>query len=146
MKMREAYIHGQERANWRVLDTARPGIRSHQRGAGKIKAIIVTAIIAFAVYAAVKIVPPYAAEYQLADKIQEQARFGVVNHNSDEQIRDNVFKVVQDLEIPVKKEAIKVEASNQIVKISVDYTVPIDLLGYHLDLHFTPSSENRSLY
>ncbi len=78
--------------------------------------------------------------------MQEQARFAVVNRYTDEQIRNNVFKVVQDLEIPVKKEAIKVEASNQIVKISVDYTVPIDLLAYHLDLHFTPSSENRSLF
>jgi hypothetical protein len=146
MKTREAHIHGQERGDQCALAAACPGIRSQQRGAGKIKAIIVTAIIAFAVYAAVKIVPPYAAEYQLADKMQEQARFAVVNHYNDEQIRDNVFKVVQDLEIPVKKEAIKVEASNQIVKISMDYTVPIDLLVYHLDLHFTPSSENRSLF
>lgn len=146
MKTREAHIHGQERGDWRALATAHPGIGSHQRGAGKIKAIIVTAIIAFAVYAAVKIVPPYAAEYQLADKMQEQARFGVVNHYNDEQIRDNVYKVVQELEIPVKKEAIKVEASNQIVKISIDYTIPVDLLSYRLDLHFTPSSENRSLF
>lgn len=146
MKTREAHIHGQERGDCRALAAARPGIGSHQRGAGKIKAMIVTVLLVFAIYAAIKIVPPYAAEYQLADKIQEQARFGVVNHYSDEQIRENVFKVVQDLEIPVKKEAIKVEASNQIVKISMDYTVPIDLLVYHLDLHFTPSSENRSLF
>ena len=146
MKTREAHIHGQERGDWRAAAVARPGIRSHQRGAGKIKAILVTAVLAFAVYAAVKIVPPYAAEYQLADKMQEQARFAVVNHYTDEQIRDNVFKVVQDLEIPVKREVIKVEASQQIVKISVDYTVPIDLLVYHLDVHFTPSSENRALY
>jgi hypothetical protein len=146
MKTREAHIHGQERGDRRALAAARPGIRSHQRGAGKIKAILGTAVLAFAVYAAVKIVPPYAAEYQLADKMQEQARFAVVNRYTDEQIRDNVFKVVQDLEIQVKREAIKVEASQQIVKISVDYTVPIDLLVYHLDLHFTPSSENRALY
>ena len=146
MKTREAHIHGQERGDWRAAAVARPGIRSHQRGAGKIKAILVTSVLAFAVYAAVKIVPPYAAEYQLADKMQEQARFAVVNHYTDEQIRDNVFKVVQDLEIPVKREVIKVEASQQIVKISVDYTVPIDLIVYHLDLHFTPSSENKSLY
>jgi hypothetical protein len=70
----------------------------------------------------------------------------VVNHYTDEQIRENVFKVVQDLEIPAKREDIKVEASNRIVKIAMDYTVPIDLLSYHLDLHFTPSSENRSLF
>jgi hypothetical protein len=146
MKTRDASIRGQERGDRRPLEAARPGIRSRERGAGKIKAIIVTAILVFAVYAAIKIVPPYAAEYQLADKIQEQARFAVVNHYTDEQIRENVFKVVQDLEIPAKREDIKVEASNRIVKISMDYTVPIDLLTYHMDLHFTPSSENRSLF
>jgi hypothetical protein len=121
-------------------------MRSREGGAGKIKAIIVTAILAFAVYAAVKIVPPYAAEYQLADKIQEQARFAVVNRYTEEQIRENVFKVVKDLDVPAKKEDIKIEASQQVVKISMDYTVPIDLLAYHLDLHFTPSSENKALY
>src|SRR6202166_3661407 len=146
MKTREAHIHGQERGDWRALAAAGPGVRAQQRGAGNIKAILVTAGVAFAVFGAVKIVPPYAAEYQLADKMQEQARFAVVNRYTDEQIRDNVFKVVQDLEIPVKRETIKVEASQQIVKISVDYTVPIDLLVYHLDVHFTPSSENRALY
>jgi hypothetical protein len=146
MKTREAHIHGQERGDWRALAAARPEMRSHQRGAGKIKAIVVTAIIVFAFYATIKIVPPYAANYQLADKMQEQARFAVVNHYTDEQIRDNVYRVVQDLEIPVKREDIKVEASNRIVKIDVDYKVPIDLLTYHLDLHFTPSSENRSLF
>jgi hypothetical protein len=146
MKTREAHIHGQECGDWRALAAARPEMRSHQRGAGKIKAIVATAIIVFAFYAMIKIVPPYAAEYQLADKMQEQARFAVVNHYTDEQIRDNVYKVVQDLEIPVKREDIKVAASNQIVKISMDYTVPVDLLSYRLDLHFTPSSENRSLF
>src|ERR1700688_183790 len=138
MKTREAHIHGQERGDWRAAAVARPGIRSHQRGAGKIKAILVTAVLAFAVYAAVKIVPPYAAEYQLADKMQEQARFAVVNRYTDEQIRDDIFKVVQDLEIPMKREQIKVINTSKVVSISMDYTVPVDLLVYHLDLHFTP--------
>ena len=146
MKTRKASIRGQERGIWRAVEGARPGTCTSERGGGKIKAILVTVVLAFAVYAAVKIVPPYAAEYQLADKIQEQARFAVVNHYTDEQIRDNVYKVVQDLGIPAKREIIKVEASREIVKISMDYKVPIDLLAYHLDLHFTPSSENKALY
>jgi hypothetical protein len=146
MKTREAHIHGEERGDRPAREAARRRVRSDERGAGKVKAIIVTVLLVFAIYAAIKIVPPYAAEYQLADKIQEQARFAVVNHYTDEQIRENVFKVVQDLEIPAKREDIKIEASNRIVKIAMDYTVPIDLLSYHLDLHFTPSSENRSLF
>src|SRR6202047_4373407 len=146
MKTRDASIRGQERGDWVAPTAVRRSVRSRERGSGKIKAIIVTAILAFAVYAAIKIVPPYAAEYQLADKIQEQARFAVVNRYTEDQIRENVYKVVQDLGIPAKREDIKIEASQQVVKIAMDYTVPIDLLAYHMDLHFTPSSENKSLY
>jgi predicted AlkP superfamily phosphohydrolase/phosphomutase len=94
---------------------------------------------------AYKILPAYVAEYQLADKMQEQARFSVVNRYSEEQVRDNIFKVVKDLEIPVKREEIKVVSNQDVVKISMDYTVPVDLLVYQLNLHFTPSSENKSL-
>ena len=116
-----------------------------QRGEGKLKAIIVTAILAIGVIAAWKVVPPYSAEYQLADKIQEIARFAVVNRQTEEQIRETVFKTIQDLEIPAKREDIKVTASTSKVTILVDYTVPVDILMYHVDLHFTPSSENKSL-
>jgi len=116
-----------------------------QRGEGRLKAILVIAIIAFVIYAAVKILPPYIAEYQLADKMTEQARFGVVNRYTEEQIRAAVFKEAQDLDIPITKEDIKVLASPSMVRISVDYTIPVDLIVYKLDLHFTPNSENKSL-
>jgi hypothetical protein len=116
-----------------------------QRGAGKFKAIAFTAILVFAVFAAFKLLPPYIAEYQLSDKMQEQARFAVVNRYSEEKIRDIIFKEAQDLDVPIQKEEIKVFASPSVVRISLDYTVPIDLLLYKVQLHFTPSSENKSV-
>jgi hypothetical protein len=120
--------------------------RRKQRGEGRLKAIIVTAILLAGIAAAWKLVPPYSAEYQLADKIQEIARFAVVERNSEEQVRDKVFKTIQDLEIPAKREDIKVTAGSQKVTILVDYTVSVEILGfYHVDLHFTPSSETKSL-
>jgi hypothetical protein len=116
-----------------------------QRGAGKLKSVVVLAIILLIGYSAFKIVPAYVTDYQLSDKIQEQARYAVVNRYSEDQIRDNIFKVIQDLEVPAKRDAIKVSASNSIVKISLEYTVPVDLFFYHLDLHFSPSSENKAI-
>ncbi len=104
--------------------------RCSQRGEGKFKAIVFTVVIILAIYLSFKLVPPYVSEYQLQDKMQELARFGVVNRYSDEQLRDNIFKVVQDLEIPAKREDIKVTVTQAVVKISLDYTVPIDLLFY----------------
>ena len=119
--------------------------RRCQRGEGKLKAIIVTAILVLGIFAGIKVIPPYVAYYQLNDKVQEIARFGVVEHNTEDQLRDKVMKTIQDLEIPATKDNIKVSAGTQRVSISVDYTVPVDILFYHVDLHFTPSSENKSL-
>ena len=126
------------------LQQHRTSLRA-QRGEGKLKAIIVTAILVFGIYAAFKLVPPYSAEYQLNDKIQEIARFGVVDRKTEDQIRDSVLKTIQDLDIPATRENIKVTSNPSKVTILVDYTVPVDLLFYHVDLHFTPSSENKSL-
>ena len=117
-----------------------------QRGAGKLKAIGYTAIVVLALYATFKLVPPYVSEYQLQDKMQEQARFGIVNRYTDEQVRENVFKVIQDLDIPAKREDIKVTVTQAIVKISLEYTVPVDLLVYSTELRFSPSSENKALF
>jgi uncharacterized membrane protein len=119
--------------------------RCSERGEGKFKAIVFTAIIVVGIFLAFKLVPPYVAEYQLQDKMQEMARFGIVNRYSEEQIRDNMFKVVQDLDIPAKREDIKVSVSQALVKVSLEYTVPVDLLVYSTELHFSPSSENKSI-
>ena len=123
-----------------------PARRRTERGASKVKTAIILAVLLFAIYSGVKLIPIYVAEYQLVDKMQEQARFAVVNRYSEDQIRDNIFKVVQELEIPVKREAIVVASSNAIVKISMEYTVPVDLIFYKTDLHFSPSSENKALF
>ena len=116
-----------------------------QQGAGMIKAILWTVLLVYGAFVAYKILPAYVAEYQLADKMQEQARFAVVNRYPEEQIRDSIFKVIKDLEIPVKREDIKITATQDVVRIACDYTVPVDLLVYQMNLHFTPSSENKNL-
>jgi len=120
--------------------------RCFERGEGRLKSVLTVAIIVLAIYSAWKIIPAFVNDYQLSDKMQEQARFAVVNRYSEDQIRENIFKVVEDLEIPAKKEDIKVVSTNQVVKISLQYAVPVDLMMYHLELHFSPNSENKSLF
>src|SRR5258708_33921392 len=110
-----------------------------QRGEGKLKAIIYTVILFAAVYAAVKIVPAYVAEYQLNDKITEQARFAVVNHYTEDQIRDIIFKVIQDLDIPPNREDIKLQNTNHGVMISGNTSVPVDFKVNHTKLNFSAS-------
>ncbi len=124
---------------------ANPENRKNERGAGKFKAILVTTILIFFVYAAVKMVPPYVSEYQLSDKMQETARYASVTRSSPDQIKDTIFKEMQDLDIPATREDLVVKADAGKVSISLDYKVPIDLVVYKFELHFTPSSANKDI-
>jgi hypothetical protein len=117
-----------------------------ERGEGKLKTILFLVIFVSFIVIGFKTVPAYVAEYQLADKMQEVARFSVVNRQNEDQIRDAIFKVIQDLDIPATKDDIKVTSTNSLVTISVDYRVPVDLLVYQTEMHFSPSSENKSLF
>jgi hypothetical protein len=130
---------GTRKRSWSA--TARRG----QRGEGRLKTVLFLAIFASAIFVGFKTLPAYVAEYQLADKMQETARFAVVQRQSEEQVRETIFKVIQDLNIPCKKEDIKVTTSSSGVTIAVDYRVPVDLIVYQTELHFTPTSENKSL-
>lgn len=122
------------------------GRRRFERGEGRLKGILIVAIIVLAIYTAWKMVPPFVDDYQLSDRMQEQSRYAMVNHYTEEQIRDNIYKVIVDLDIPAKREDVKIVSNNNVVKISLDYTVPVDVLVYHTDLHFTPNSETKSLF
>jgi len=120
--------------------------RRFERGEGRLKGILIVVIVVLSIYTAWKMVPPYVNDYQLADKMQEQSRYAMVNHYTEEQIRDNIYKIIIDLDIPAKREDVKIVSNNNVVKISLDYTVPVDVLVYHTDLHFTPNSETKSLF
>jgi uncharacterized membrane protein len=122
------------------------GRRRFERGEGRLKGILIVVIIVLAIYTAWKMVPPFVNDYQLADRMQEQSRYAMVNHYTEEQIRDNIYKIIVDLDIPAKREDVKIVSNNNVVKISLDYTVPVDVLVYHTDLHFTPNSETKSLF
>jgi hypothetical protein len=119
--------------------------RRSERGEGRLKALIYLAILILSIYVAFKLVPAYVAEYELKDKITEQARFAVVNRYSDDQIKDNIFRTIQDLDIPATRDDVKVQATNHGLEITVSYTVPVDLLVYKTDLNFSPSSEGRDI-
>jgi cell division protein FtsL len=134
---------GADYGNFGVCPVTRrlQGSMSSQRGEGRLKAVCYLAILIAAVFVAVKIVPVYVAEYQLKDKITEQARFAVVNRYNDDQIKDSIFHTIQDLDIPAKRDDVKVAPTNHGLVISVNYSVPVDFVVYHTELNFSPSAE-----
>jgi hypothetical protein len=118
-----------------------------------LKLVLGVFLLAAALYLCWALIPPYFANYQFNDVIETEARLGTYSTRTDEDIRNEVFKKAQDLEIPVSREEIKVlRVTNQIgqgsggVTISVDYIVHVNVPGYPLDLKFHSGTKNKSIY
>jgi hypothetical protein len=110
-----------------------------------LKAFLSLAFLAAVIFTGVKTIPVYVSNYQLQDYLQTQTPFWLTEHASDEVIRKNVLAKAQDLDLPVAADDLTVEASASKVSVNIDFHVPVDLKVYTLPLHFTDTSENRSL-
>ena len=119
--------------------------RSGERGASKVKTVLTLVIVGFLIFSGVKIIPAYFANFQLQDSMQTKARFAIADHRAVDQIREDIWKKVQELDIPAKKEDIKVSREQRSVAISLDYVVPVDLRVYQFNLEFHPHADNHTL-
>jgi len=129
----------------RLSTTAGSPKRDAEKGAGTLKAIFWTLLLAAFVYVSVKVTPALISEYEFQDGIQTLARFATMNRETPEQIRGAVLKEAQKDDIAIGAEAVKVEAVNGNVKINVDYSVTVDLSVYQWTLNFHPSVSNDAL-
>ena len=118
-----------------------------ERGGSKMNLIITLLILGSMVFAAVRVVPVYFANYQFQDAIESESRFALTGYpkKSIEDVRDDVWQKAQELSIPVRKDDIRIDETNGSVTISLDYSVPIDLAVYQFTLNFHPHADNHTI-
>jgi len=119
--------------------------RKGEQGGAKIKSLIVLIVLGAFVFCCIKIIPLYLANYELQDSMRQMAAYASAYRKQDDDIRADVEKKVQELGIPADSKDIQVSDVSGNVRISVDYTVPVDLAVYQLQLHFHPQVNNASL-
>jgi hypothetical protein len=104
-------------------------------------------MIAVAVYVGFQVVPPFFANYQFQDAIQNEAVLQSYSNKSEDDIRTTIFKKAQDLNIPIQEDQIMVQRAGGggSLSISATYTVHLDLPYYPLDLVFRPASKSAPI-
>jgi hypothetical protein len=121
-------------------------VRDGQHGGGALRAIIWTAILLIFVFVCYKIVPPYYANYEFEDWLKTQVPFLMVNHTSDDALIAAILKETKNEGMPVTKENIKIiQNTSQGINVQIDYNVPVDLVVYSTNLHFTPTMNSQAL-
>jgi hypothetical protein len=122
-----------------------PRIRNKERGEGKFTSILMLVVLASMAFAAFKILPAYFANFQLQDSMTTEARFAIVNRKAAEDVQDDIWKKIQELGIPAKKEDVQVVTSQGTVSINVNYTVPVDLIVLQHDISFHDTADNKAI-
>ena len=118
-----------------------------ERGGSRLNLLLALAIMGSMIFGAWKMIPPYFANYQFQDAIESESRFALTGYpkKTDDDIREDVWRKAKELDIPAKREDIKLNISNGVVEISLDYSVPIDLIVYQFSLHFHPHADNHTI-
>ena len=125
-------------------------IRSRQHGAGqhgggRLKTFVWLAIFASMIYVGIMVVPILVDEYQFQDAMTSTARFASANRQTADDIRASLVKEAKSEDIPIMPEDIHVESQSGNVRISVAYSVTVDLHVYQWTLNFNPSASNNAL-
>jgi hypothetical protein len=109
-----------------------------QRGGAKLSFFVTIIILGVMAFCAFRLVPTFFANYQLQDAMTTEARFATSTYpkKTPEDIRDDVYKKIQELGLPAKKEDVKVTTDGSVVSISLDYAVTFDLIVYQLTHQF----------
>jgi len=120
--------------------------RQTEKGAGHLKAIVITLILISLVYVGFKVVPYLISEYAFQDGIQDIARYASAMRQDAGKVRMAVLKEAEKDDIPVTSEDIKIEGTGGNFRISADYSVIVDLKVYQWTLNFHPAVSNNALF
>ena len=109
--------------------------RTAERGEGNLGCILWVLVLAVAVLIAWKAIPVKVNSSELADYMDELARFNAARESEDD-LRARILTRATELNLPVTKEGVTIQLSRDRVRMIVDYTVPVNFPGYTYNWHF----------
>ena len=101
-------------------------MRKSERGEGRFGFIVTLAVFCIVVFLAVKIVPVRIDGYQFKEVLREEARSAAV-HRNDRAVVERILATAEAMDIPLKKENLKLQRTKVELTISATYEKPVEL-------------------
>ena len=111
-----------------------------------LKGIVVVLLLIAAVFLAVKLFPPFVANYNLHSDTDNMAmQYTYAQSATPDAIRTDVIAKAKDHDIALTEENVDVDRTQSGVTINVHYSVPVKVPGRVIDLKFDFSSGNKMI-
>lgn len=106
-----------------------------QRGEGNLGCIIWAVVVIVVAHVAWMMVPVKIASAQLADFMEDQAKFA--EHRSPEQIEKAILGKARQLELPLDPKKVSAQRRGDHIYMKAEYTVPVTFAGgFTYEWHF----------
>lgn len=106
-----------------------------QRGEGNFGCILWAVVVIVVAHVAWMMVPVKIASAQLADFMEEQAKFA--EHRSPERIQKEILRKAQELGLPLDPKKVSAQRRGDQIYMEAEYTVPVTFFGgYTYEWHF----------
>ena len=120
----------------------------HRRGhreAGflSVAGILTLLFVGAVIFAAFKLLPPYIANYQFQDSLNNIARTATYSRASETEIRDQILAEARNAGVALDASQVTVARSGANLNVGAEYVVTVDLLVRQVNLEFAPSAGNR---
>jgi hypothetical protein len=109
--------------------------RTAERGEGNLGCIVWVLLLALGVLIAWKTIPVKMSSAEIYDYMDELARFSA-GHEPPEDIKKQILARAYELRLPLDKEHVMVERVGDRIRMSIDYTFPVEFPGYTYNWHF----------
>jgi hypothetical protein len=111
-----------------------------EAGEGQVGCLVGLVILFIAIFIAYKMVPVKVKSADLRQTVVDEAKSA--GSHSDDQIRKQILLKAQDSNLPVTDDSITIERTGNLIRVDVDYTVPIVFPGYTMQWHQHHHAEN----
>jgi len=99
-----------------------------ERGEGKIKVIITLAVIFYAIYVAVKLVPTWTNDKSFRNDVAVHIKYADQKVWSPGDVEFNIRKSADAYDVEFEDEAIEVTKTKKEWRVQIDYTRRVDLI------------------
>jgi hypothetical protein len=109
--------------------------RRSERGEGNLGCILWVLALGLAILIAWKAVPVKLQSTELYDYMDELAKFSAAQL-PPETLKKRILDRAAQLQVPLKKEDVKVQRNGDRIYMEVEYTIPVEFPGYTYQWHF----------
>lgn len=121
------------------------GSRRQEQGEGKIRLLVTLLVTVAIIVVAIRIVPVYVDSFEFKDAIRHEAKYASIQHKEPDEVRRVLYRKAQELGLPVDRKEIRVSRMRSGLRISVKYTVPVDLTVHTIHLSFSYEADTFSV-